>query len=346
MHAWLTATAALPDTNLFHLGQLAPGIPIQAFGVIVAVGVLIGAALLRRYAEWHGVEDLKIREITGWVTICGFIGAHLFDVIAYQWSDLKESPILLIELWKGISSYGGFIGGALGFAFYVWWKRLPPRLMADITIVGLLPAFSIGRIGCTTVSDHVGAFVDPDKWYSFLAVDYHGDFLRGAHKDIAQFAEFTGTSHLAWNLGLIELLYLIPVNLLILWIAFRPSKVDEKPWTKGRPNAGFVTVLTGVLYAPVRFGLDFLRPEDSDPRYFGLTFAQWASIVAFGVSVYVAVRVFRGGKPAEPVTRTSGQAQAALKAVGLKEADDDKKDDKKSDDGGGEKKKAGGKKKK
>jgi phosphatidylglycerol:prolipoprotein diacylglycerol transferase len=347
--AWLAATAGLPDSNLFHLGQLADGIPIQAFGVIVAVGVLIGAALLRRYAEWHGVEDLKIRELTGWVTITGFIGAHLFDVIAYQWNDVKNEPILLLELWKGISSYGGFIGGAMGFAFYVWWKRLPPRLMADITIVGLLPAFSIGRIGCTTVSDHVGAFVDPDKWYSFLAVDYKGDFLRESH-----FHDFAGTSHLAWNLGLIELLYLIPVNALILWLAFRPSKVDEKPWTQGRPNAGFITVVTGVLYAPVRFGLDFLRPEDSDPRYFGLTFAQWASIVAFGVAVYAAVRIFQGGKAAEPVTRTSKEAQQKLKAIGLKSSEPDG-DDKKSGDGSGgdddkkdvkKAKKAGGGKKK
>src|SRR5438874_3532143 len=103
MYAVLTS-AGFPDSHLFHLGAFDVGIPIQAFGVIVATGVLIGAALLRRYAEWHGVEDLKIRELTGWVTITGFIGAHLFDVIAYQWSDLQKDPILLIEIWKGISS--------------------------------------------------------------------------------------------------------------------------------------------------------------------------------------------------------------------------------------------------
>ncbi|TMQ05293.1 MAG: hypothetical protein E6J90_49350, partial [Deltaproteobacteria bacterium] len=50
----LSGAAGLP---YFHLGALDLGIPIQAFGVIVALGVLIGATPLRRYAEWHGVSD-------------------------------------------------------------------------------------------------------------------------------------------------------------------------------------------------------------------------------------------------------------------------------------------------
>src|SRR3954468_16797075 len=99
-----SAAAGLP---YLHLGSLDVGLPIQSFGVIVAVGVLIGAALLRRYAEWHGVSDEHIRGLTGWITVAGFIGAHIFDVIAYQWNELVESPILLLKLWDGISSYGG-----------------------------------------------------------------------------------------------------------------------------------------------------------------------------------------------------------------------------------------------
>jgi prolipoprotein diacylglyceryltransferase len=84
----MSAAALSASLPYFHLGSLDIGLPIQSFGVIVAAGVLIGAALLRRYAEWHGVSDEHIRGLTGWVTIAGFIGAHVFDVIAYQWNDL------------------------------------------------------------------------------------------------------------------------------------------------------------------------------------------------------------------------------------------------------------------
>src|SRR3954465_6981526 len=107
-------TAATTGVPFFQLGSLGP---IQSFGIIVAAGGLIGAALLRRYAEWHGVSDDDIRGLTGWITITGFIGAHVFDVLAYQWHELDQDPLLLFKIWAGISSYGGFIGGAMGFAF-------------------------------------------------------------------------------------------------------------------------------------------------------------------------------------------------------------------------------------
>ncbi len=312
----------------FHLGAIETGVvPIQAFGILVALGVLIGASLLRRYAEWHGISDEDIRGLTAWVTVSGFIGAHIFDVLAYQWDNLAtpgtlhyEGPILLLKVWSGISSYGGFIGGAGGFAFYVWWKRLPARLMADITIMGLLPAFSIGRIGCTVVSDHIGAMVDSTQWYAALAMDYpaKGPDTLGPIAELARDHHVTADHLLAWNLGLVELLWLIPVNALLLWLGFRAQPK--------RINAGFLVVMTGVLYAPVRFFLDFLRPENTDPRYAGLTFAQWSSFLAFGAAAVVAVRIFKTGAPAKTITATSGEAQARLKVI-LKESDDEDKDE-------------------
>jgi hypothetical protein len=89
-------------------------------------------------------------------------------------------------------------------------------------------------------------------------------------------------------------------------------------------------VLGGLLYAPVRFFLDFLRPEESDPRYGGLTFAQWASILFFAAAGYAAFRVLQSGKPADIVAPTSGEAQRKLKLI-LKE-DADKQDEKKKED--------------
>jgi len=331
------ATGTVASFPFFHLGSLDIGIPIQSFGVIVAAGVLIGAALLRRYAEWHGVSDEHIRGLLGWITICGFLGAHVFDVVFYPEAGRVDPPPGLwppshwphiLRIWDGISSFGGFVGGALGFAIYVWWKRRPVRHFADVAIVGLLPAFSIGRIGCTVVSDHVGAVVDKANWYAFMAMNYPVTFRNQVITDeISRVDEygkhihadlFTGPENhqlvkdatiTMWNLGLIEFLYLIPVNAIVLWLAFRPSK---------RMPAGFLAVLTGILYAPVRFFLDYLRPEDTDARHMGLTFAQWCALIAFGVCVYVGSRILKNGTPQAVVAATSGEAQQRLKLL-LKE---------------------------
>src|SRR5579883_3523081 len=86
----MTASIAT-SLPFFHLGAIDTGIvPIQSFGILVALGVLVGAALLRRYAEWHGVSDDHIRGLLTWVMVSGFLGAHWFDVIAYEWDKLDE----------------------------------------------------------------------------------------------------------------------------------------------------------------------------------------------------------------------------------------------------------------
>lgn len=301
------ATTGLPFLSPWSLG------PIQGFGIIVAVGVLIGAAILRRYSEWHGVADEHIRGLIGWITICGFIGAHVFDVLMYEWPKLMRDPLLILKLWDGISSYGGLLGGAAGFALYAWWKRLPVRLLADCAMVGFVPAFTIGRIGCTVVSDHVGSPVkDPDAWYAFVAMNYPRTEITSSFAHLFERQPKTVSHVLAWNLGLLEFLYLVPVTAIVLVLGFRASK---------RLPAGFVAVLSGVLYAPVRFFLDYMRPEGTDPRIAGLTFAQWVSILVFGVCVYVAAKILRNGKPADVIARTAGEAQAKLRVI-LKEDDE------------------------
>jgi phosphatidylglycerol:prolipoprotein diacylglycerol transferase len=97
----------------FDLGPL----PLQPFGIIVAAGVLIGAELMRRYLLRFGVEEDDIRGLTLWVIATGFIGAHVFDVLAYERDRLEEDPLLILKIWDGISSYGGFLGGAAGYFF-------------------------------------------------------------------------------------------------------------------------------------------------------------------------------------------------------------------------------------
>ena len=58
---------------------------------------------------------------------------------------------------------------------------------------------------------------------------------------------------------------------------------------RGRAS-GWYVVATCILYAPVRFALDFLRIENAtggDPRYGGLTPAQWAcgGLLLFGLGL-------------------------------------------------------------
>ena len=79
------------------------------------------------------------------------------------------------------------------------------------------------------------------------------------------------------NLGFYELLLTLFVLLPAVYVLSR----------RPRPPGTSVAVLAA-LYAPARFGLDFLRAVDlasADKRYAGLTPAQWACLVVTVVAI-------------------------------------------------------------
>jgi phosphatidylglycerol:prolipoprotein diacylglycerol transferase len=85
------------------------------------------------------------------------------------------------------------------------------------------------------------------------------------------------------ELGLYETYLAMVMSLLWLWLDRKPRK------------AGFYAATWCLLYAPCRFGLDFLRSTDlaySDVRWAGLTPAQWGCfvLVACGLSLVAWLR--------------------------------------------------------
>ncbi len=88
------------------------------YGLIVTAGIFISAW----YAEAEMINKKKDPEIVWgalvWVLVLGIIGARLFHVFDL-WSYYSQSPILILEVWRGgLGIIGGIIGGILGLAIY------------------------------------------------------------------------------------------------------------------------------------------------------------------------------------------------------------------------------------
>ena len=115
------------------------------------------------------------------------------------------------------------------------------------------------------------------------------------------------------DLGLIEMVLTIPLALAFWWL-----------WRSKPRQYGFFAGYMCIAYAPVRFVLDFLRiaPEDkmgeSDPRYLGLTPAQYA---CFGL-VILGILIVRAGRKYAPVPATYEEMQEAARAA-LLEAEEE-----------------------
>lgn len=279
--------------DTIHVGP----IPIQPFGLLVALGVVIGVELAKRRGRSHGLPSEELSSFIGWMLVAGFIGGHVLDEIFYHPSQILEAPWSLLYLWAGLSSFGGFTGALVGV---VLWKFLEMKPMFDIgrfvTVVrpvrrakplSILPysdvilavfpvAWAFGRMGCTVVHDHpglrAGAWMPLSVAYGAGPVESFG-FFELRHGNIPRY-----------DLGFLEMLFAVVISLFF-----------AATWRKRLPLGWYAAVLP-IVYAPVRFGLDFLRLDDpagGDLRYGSLTPAQWACMALFVGGLFLYSRIAR-----------------------------------------------------
>jgi phosphatidylglycerol---prolipoprotein diacylglyceryl transferase len=248
---------------------------LQPFGVLVLLGVIAGVMISIDRCRQRGLDTDKLTQFIFYGLGFGFVISHLLDSIFYHPQEVVADPLYLLMVHKGLSSYGGFVGAAVGAVVWRFRTKHSPMEFLDVTASAFPVAWVFGRTGCTVAHDHPGAL--SNAWF---AVRFPDHLLA---------AGFDGR----YDLGLIEMVLTVPLALAVTWLWRRQPK----------RAVGFYLGIIITAYAPVRFFLDFLRvePDDpnftgfSDPRYAGLTFAQWACFVGLALGLYLLSRSV--GKP-------------------------------------------------
>lgn len=228
----------------------------------MSLGFIVGVILAHRLARRYVLSEQVIIDLIIWAVLGGFAGARFFHVIFYDPVYYLEYPREILKFWHGgASSLGGFFGA--GIAVYLFskirhftLKELLPYF--DVGFLSFWLSWAIGRLGCFFIHDHPGRLTN-----SFLAVNFPG----GSRFD----------------LGFLEVLLSAGV-FIVTALAFK--YLIKKGW-------GYVAGKSLALYALARFFLDFLRATDlpfSDPRYAGLTPAQWGMISILAVLTFVLLK--------------------------------------------------------
>ena len=275
--------AAIPyfELRVYNLDLPLVGVlPIDPWATLVCIGFAVGLEV----ARWRGIRlGLDTRDVVDgavFTVVVGFVVAHIVTVLFYFPERLQQDGVMsLLRVWQGFSSTGGFIGAVLGA--WIFYKYVRPRdalQHADAICFGFPFGWFFGRLGCASVHDHIGS-----KTNFFLAMDFDHGFGPWAEG-------LRGVDGIRHELGLYEALYMIPVAALF-W-----------HWGRTQRPSGFFLAWFGILYAPVRFVLEFLRNTDlahQDARYFGLTPAQYGMLILFGVCVWFLTRLQSGDAPAE-----------------------------------------------
>lgn len=133
---------------LFRVGEF----EITSFGVLVAVGALVGVWIFARELKRSGLPDDGIdAAVAG--AIGGLIGAKLMWTLEFS----GEAPVAdLLFSRGGLSWFGGLAGGVGTGLWMLRRRRIPVVPALAAATPALAVGHAIGRIGCFMVGDDYG----------------------------------------------------------------------------------------------------------------------------------------------------------------------------------------------
>jgi phosphatidylglycerol:prolipoprotein diacylglycerol transferase len=263
--------SAIPYTTFPEI-ELGP-LQLRTFGLVVAVGVLLGAWLAARYGEGYGVPRDATYSLAMRMVVAGVIGARITWDLSH--TDEIHSALDLIAVWKGgLQFSGGFVFAVIaGYPVYRRWNRLTRWHSLDGYAYGLTIGLAIGRIGCTSVGEHFG------RLSSFpLAVEYRGGSVREATIGDAPLVK----GMVFHQTAIYELIYLALLFVFLTWLLYV---------RKTRPRPGTALGIFCAYYGVMRFLSDSLRANDE--RVLHLTGAQYLMLALLPTSVWILKRVRR-----------------------------------------------------
>ena len=187
---------------------------IALYGVVIAIGMILGLTLAARIAKKTGNDPDVIWDLAAPLLIFSIIGARIYYVI-FMWDFYKDDPIQILNLrGGGLAIYGGIIAGVLTLYIYCRAKKQKFPLVLDFVIYGLLVGQILGRWGNFFNREVFGEYTD-----NLFAMRIPAVMVRERDISASIAAHMTaGTNYIQvhptflyegmWNIALLILLYL------------------------------------------------------------------------------------------------------------------------------------------
>lgn len=240
--------------TLFHLG----GLTVHSYGLLVALGLAIGIAIIARYAsKYEGLAPELIIDLALYCVIAAFIGARLLYVLG-EWQYFLANPLEIIMVQHGgLVFFGGFLLGLAALILLAGRKRLPLLKIMDAAAPGLSLGYAIGRLGCFLNGCCFGLPTTLPWGVVFPAGSLAAQYCPGEKLHPTQL----------YSSFLMTLVFLF-----IAWL-YRRKKFD-----------GEIAGWWFILYALYRFIVEFFRY--SPFHWFGLTPMQWLVVPLFACGAW------------------------------------------------------------
>jgi len=149
--------------------------PVYWYGIIIALGVLLGIYLAVRHANKLGYNQEVIIDFSLLAIPLAIIGARLYYVI-FSWEYYSKNPGDIIKIWEGgLAIYGAVIGGVISALIFARRRKINFWELCDIAAPSLILGQALGRWGNFFNQEAYGYAINNPAWQWFPAAVYITD---------------------------------------------------------------------------------------------------------------------------------------------------------------------------
>jgi phosphatidylglycerol:prolipoprotein diacylglycerol transferase len=145
---------------LFRFGPLT----VHTYGLLVALGFLIGLGLAVRQAKKEGVSSQKIIDLGFYILLAALVGSRLFFIFINP-SHYIKNPLDIFKIWEGgLVFYGGVLLAVPTFIWFVRKNDLGLWKTSDLFAPSIAIGHAFGRVGCFFAGCCYGKFAESLPW--------------------------------------------------------------------------------------------------------------------------------------------------------------------------------------
>lgn len=258
------------------------GLLLTWHGVFTAVGIAIGVYAAVVIGRAHGLIDDDVYGAALIAIPCGIIGARALFV-AENWGEPGvDSALDMLRVNEGgISIYGAVIGGFVGGAVYVWFRKMNMLRSLDIASCGVILGMALGRIGDLINGEHFAESSSLPWAVRYTNLDSPSAI---SHPACEVRDAISGRQLCAYHPAVgYEMLGDVLIFGLLLFVIVRFR----------RDGVAFFGML--LTYSLMRFGVSELR-IDSEEVFAGLTVPQVTALCIIPISLIGLIVTWRRGR--------------------------------------------------
>lgn len=235
------------------------GRTMGSYGLCAVLGLLFSGFLAVRLGRRRGAPSYLVIQAAVSALVGLLVGGHLLYGLLHLPELLSHlTPATFLHCFSGSVYYGGLLGACLSVHWYA--RRFAPNqtsLLSDLFACAIPLFHAFGRVGCFLGGCCYGI---PCRWGVTATGNPLVPEVNGVCRFPVQLAEA------GCELGLF----------IVLLRLFRKGK-----------RSGQLVVCYLLGYAPLRFGLEFLRGDAARGFFLNLSTSQWLSVLLFCTALWI-----------------------------------------------------------